>query len=138
MIRFLISSTYFAAVVGGLGWAETPKTDEAPAPTELALRIPDRVDDQRVVTRAGDLQLVTYAALRNTCESFDGYEYEVEGGQILIDSYVEIRKNRFCAEVYRDGLRRDYRIKGLDPRATYRIFFRDDRGEWVDYGVTQM
>lgn len=136
MIRFLVMTAYLMTLVGSLGAEAIEQTD--PARTDLVLRIPTKVDENRVVSRNGELELVTYADLRNTCESFDGYKYTVAGHQILIDSYVEVTRDRFCAEIYRDGLRREYRIKGLDSRTTYRIFFRDDQGGWNDYGTTRL
>ena len=138
MIRFLVMTAYLATLVGSLGAEAAKAADDEPGRTELVLRIPAKVDENRVVNRSGELELVTFADLRNTCESFDGYQYQVVGFQILIDSFVEVQKDRFCAEVYRDGLRREYRIKGLDSRTTYRIFFRDDQGAWNDYGTTRL
>lgn len=129
-MRALFSLIYFATFVGGLGW-----TNEMPI-EEKVLRVPQQVEEVRTIDPQGALHLVTYGDLRDTCESFDGYAITVKGMSIVIDSYISVRRDRLCAEIYRDGLRREYFITGLDPSRVYRIYFRDVEKRLVDFGTT--
>lgn len=136
MIRTLMTLIFLTGLVGSLGEAKQPQDSPPATNDDYVLRTPKQVDQTRVINRGGQLTLMTFASLRNTCENFDGYQYQVAGDAIVIDSYVVIQRDRLCAELYRDNLRRDYHVDGLNPQSTYRILFRDETGDLVDFGTT--
>lgn len=126
MVRHFISLTILTAFVGALGWADGGSVEES-----KILRLPQSVSEARL--SRGSLTLVTLADLRDTCESFDGYTVDVQGQAVVIDSFITVRRDVMCAELYRDGLRREYQVPGLQS-VPYRIFFRDADGALVDFG----
>lgn len=129
MVRQFVSAAYFAVLIGGLGGAEAETLNDA------TLRTPDRLEAVRSLPTDGHVMLRTITHLRDACEEFGGYEYHVGFESLVVNSYVQKQGGRFCAAYMRENLRRDYVIEGLDPNATYRVYFMNEKGRPVEFGV---
>lgn len=127
-MRFVIFCVSIFALLGGFGHAEgTAAIDEI-------LRPPHDVRFGGPVTPAGDLTFEGFHVLRNSCENLGGYRAVVNGGDLVLDSFLRIDRDAVCVEVFRGNVPREYRVQGLTPGHAYRVFFTTPDGGLVDFG----